>query len=225
MDGACGGQPSAERTEVLSSNENNAVRLKESTYALFTWATMRSDLKGIDVEAYQLYRDQMLSGAGNPSDPVERMILEQLILAHLNVGLLQYKATNAGTIQATAAYASASARLIAEFRRSALALQAYRLSSRQLANDPSKDIVMPAEQAETCEGLPGKDDAEDEKGATREASDGGETIIPYPGHPSRGDQSVESPEVARGHTRRQGKASRRDPVDQALGDDHRAANA
>jgi hypothetical protein len=108
------------------------------------------------------------------------MILEQLILAHLNVGLFQYKATNAGTIQAMAAYTSASARLIAEFRRSALALQAYRLSSRQLANDPSKDIVVPVEQADAAEGLPRENDPDTGQLSIQEATDGGDTILPYP---------------------------------------------
>jgi hypothetical protein len=224
-DGSAGGRPPEERTEVLTSNENNAVRLKESTYALFTWATMRADLKGVDVEAYQFFRDRMIADAGNPSDPVERMILEQLILAHLNVGLFQYKATNAGTIQATAAYASAAARLIAEFRRSALALQAYRLSSRQLAHDPSKDIVVPVEQANLAEDLPGKKDPDNEQPLIKEPADGGDPIIPYPGPAALRDQQPQSPEGARMRSGRKGKSARRDSENQALGEVHRAANS
>jgi hypothetical protein len=186
---------------------------------------MRSDLKGIDVEAYQLFRDQMLSDAGHPSDPVERMILEQLILAHLNVGLFQYKATNAGTIQATAAYASAAARLIAEFRRSALALQAYRVTSRQLANDPSKDIVMPIEQANLAEDLAGKNDLDNEQPLIKESADGGDPIIPYPGPAALRDQQPQSLEAARIRPGRKGKSTRRNSDNQAMGEVHRAANS
>jgi hypothetical protein len=223
--GSSGGRPSEQRTEVLSSNENNAVRLKESAYALFAWASMRTDLKGLDAEAYQLYRDRLLADAGSPTDPIEAMILEQLALAHLNVGVFQYRATNAGTIQATAAYAGAAARLIAEFRRSALALQAYRVASRQLANDPSKDIVVPVEQAEACEALPGKKDLDNEEPLIKEPADGGDPIIPYPGPAAFHDQEPQSSDAARTRSGRKGKGPRRNSDNQAVGEVHRAANS
>ena len=114
---------------------------------------------------------------------------------------------------------------MAEFRRSALALQAYRLASRQLANDPAKDIVMPVEQVDPAEVLVGKKCIDNEQLTAREASDADDTIIPYPGPAALGDQPAESSEVARIHGGRTRKGPGRDAGKPAVGAVNRAANA
>jgi hypothetical protein len=223
-DGSSAREPTAEGTEIRDWSQIDAEQLRDSSYALFMYGSLRPGLKYPDVEAYRLYRARLLAESGNPSDPIEEMIIEQLALAHLNVGLYQTRANNATTLVEATAFAGAAARLIAEFRRSALALQAYRAASRQLANDPSKDIVLPVEQVEVCDVLPGKDDPDTEKLAIKEASDGDDGIIPYPGPTASGDQPPQQAEVARVHGRRKGKSPRRNSGNQTLGDDHRAAN-
>jgi hypothetical protein len=141
-------------------------------------AAMAPTLKGIDFEAYRLYRDRLLSDAGSPTDPVEVMIIEQLGLAHFTMGLMTAKATNAGNVNACGTYAVASARLMAEFRRSALALQAYRHASRQLARDPVRDVA--SIEAPGLAGYPSEENvAGGELVATTEVNDAGESIIPY----------------------------------------------
>ena len=132
---------SAERTEVVSTAEHYAGHLRESTASLFHSAAMANAFKGIDVQAFKIYRDRLLADCGNPTDPIEIMIIEQLSLAHFSLGVLSCKANNASRFEATAVYSGAAARLMGEFRRSALALQAYRHASTQLACTPAKEVV------------------------------------------------------------------------------------
>ena len=94
------------------------------------------------------------------------MIIEQLALAHFTLGLLSCKAANAGKVEAVGVYAGAAARMMGEFRRSRLALQAYRAASRQLAHDPTKDLVIPHEDADTLDDQSGKRCINDELDAT-----------------------------------------------------------
>jgi len=79
-----------------------------------------------NAEAWKPGLDDLFKGLGSPTDPVERMLAEQLALAHHAVGrLLACGASRAADPEVTACHASA-ARLMAEFRRTALALMAYR---------------------------------------------------------------------------------------------------
>jgi len=81
---------------------------------------------GMDIPSFKSYLDAFLKDAGPPTDPVERMLLEQLALAHHSIGRLHVRAGTAEGLEAVTACHAAAARLQAEFRRSALALQAYR---------------------------------------------------------------------------------------------------
>jgi hypothetical protein len=77
-------------------------------------------------ESYATYRDNMLQQCGNPTDPLVKMQIEQLALAHHNVGLLHLRAAASKHPQAAAAFSAAAARLLGEFRRGILALEEYR---------------------------------------------------------------------------------------------------
>jgi hypothetical protein len=96
-----------------------------------------------EILGYDRYVTDLLQEAGNPSDPVERMLVEQLVLAHHKIGSLHAEAAGAkGT--AAALCNAAAARLMAEFRKSALALKTYRTSSAVLQAAPAKpaDLTM-----------------------------------------------------------------------------------
>jgi hypothetical protein len=54
------------------------------------------------------------------------MMLEQLALAHFRIGQLQVNAGRSNGTEATKTYNAAASRLLGEFRRTALALCAYR---------------------------------------------------------------------------------------------------
>ena len=196
-----GHEPGAEQsppepTEIVTADEHFAGHLRETTASIFHYAAMVPAFKGIDQRAYKLYRDRLLADCGDPKDPIEVMIIEQLSLAHFSLGMLSCKAANAGKVEAVGVYSGAAAHMMGEFRRSALGLQAYRAASRQLAHDPAKDFVIPAEEAETPDDPLGKRCIDDEQTATTEVSDAGGTIISYPRPAALGDQPPQSPEVA-----------------------------
>ena len=79
-----------------------------------------------DGRAYKLYLEQLIQEAGTPNDPIERMLLEQLALAHFRIGQLQVSAGRSKGTEATKIYNSAACRLLGEFRRTALALRVFR---------------------------------------------------------------------------------------------------
>lgn len=208
-----------------SSGEGEAVdvathyagHLRDSATSMFMHTAMAPYLKGIDWEAFRLYRDRLLTDSGAPTDPVEVMVLEELALAHFCVGLMACKTTNAGQANVTAAYASAMARLIGEVRRNALALQAYRHANRQLGRDPLPDAGIVMGRVDRADGDQGKNDPLDELGATTETTDAGGSIIPYPQPEAVGDQPPQPREVARPDARGKGAGSRRGPAEPSLG--------
>ena len=79
-----------------------------------------------DAAGYRAYLDRIHQNAGSPVDPVEVMLLEQLVLAHFRAAQLQANAGQAEGLEAIRLYNGAAARLLAEFRLTALALKAYR---------------------------------------------------------------------------------------------------
>jgi hypothetical protein len=81
----------------------------------------------LDKDVYQAYRDRLLQDFGDVTDPVVEMMVEQLALAHLNIGRLHVRAANAASVDEAKAYNAAAARLMGEFRRTSLALKAYRV--------------------------------------------------------------------------------------------------
>ena len=68
----------------------------------------------------------MLEDAGNPSDPIERTLIEQLALAHFSIGRLHMKACSMEVPKLAIAYSDSATRLLAEFRRCSLALEDFR---------------------------------------------------------------------------------------------------
>jgi hypothetical protein len=188
---------------------------------MFHHAAMAPALKGIDPQAYMLYHDRLLADCGGPSDPIEVMLIEELSLAHFSLGLLFAKTSNAGKVEAVGIYAGAAARLMGEVRRSALALQAYRAASRQLAHDPAKDLVIPDGEIDSNDDLPGKIVPYDEQIANMEACDAGDRIIPYPRPATLGDQPPQPEEVAH-EPRGKGKGPRRGAAAPAVGEVHRS---
>jgi len=113
-------------------SEHQAAHLRNSDASMFMFASMGTVLAEVDVTSYRIYRDRLLADYGNPKDPVIIMLVEQLALAHLNSGQLFYKASSASSVECAAAYLAATTRLMAELRRTALALPAYREAMQRL---------------------------------------------------------------------------------------------
>jgi hypothetical protein len=103
---------------------------------------MAGTLGHADTLSYKKFRDKLLADSGNPTDPIEIMIIEQIALAHMNIGRLQFRSSTAESVEQAKAYGSMAAQLLGEFRRTALALQAFRFSARQLDKPADADAVL-----------------------------------------------------------------------------------
>lgn len=118
---------SPEDKEGLRRDREKAAILQHRTTACYLYAALSKSLGGgFAIWSCQLYLDKLLEEAGSPNDPVERMLVEQLALAHHNLGRLYLQAAQAATTEEAEVFNTAAARLLAEFRRLALALREYR---------------------------------------------------------------------------------------------------
>jgi hypothetical protein len=144
-DEPAGGPVEAKPLDAFGLSEHFAGHLKESALALFLNGSLAGALPQVDLTAYKLYRDRFLADCGNPTDPVEIVLVEQVVMAHLITGHLQVRGANAKSIESAAVYLGAAARLTGELRRTALALQAFRMAARQLNNDAGRESLSPGE--------------------------------------------------------------------------------
>ncbi len=75
-----------------------------------------------DASAYQLYLAQVIKDAGAENDPVKKMLLQQLCLAHFRIAKLHMGAEYANDAETVRTYSAAAARLLGELRRTALVI-------------------------------------------------------------------------------------------------------
>jgi hypothetical protein len=134
-----------------SPRRDYADPLRDGAAAAFLYSTMTGFFLNVDVASYKALRDRLIADCGDPDDPIEIMLIEQLMLAHFNTGRLHYRAATANQLDEARAYAGAAVNLASEFRRGALALKAYREPSRSL-EVPS----VPHAVADDQDGLPEK---------------------------------------------------------------------
>lgn len=77
-------------------------------------------------KAARRYVEQLLAEAKRTDDPIESMMIQQLVMAHHRVANLYVNAATAKNVDACETYSAMAQRLLAEFRRLALALREYR---------------------------------------------------------------------------------------------------
>src|SRR5262249_3433228 len=97
--------------------------------------------ESIDVASCQAYLRTLLQDAGDPADPIARMLIEQLAMAHHTIGRLHFRAAMREGLAEVVAYHSALARLMSEFRKSSLALQSLRQAADGAQVRPPKKPV------------------------------------------------------------------------------------
>ena len=101
----------------------------------FVIAGALADILGVGpkVDGYDAkdYLAKFLRDAGQPTDPIERLMLEQLALAHFRLITLHGQASRATQPEAMKIFNAAAVRLMGEIRRYALAIRAYRLPPGQ----------------------------------------------------------------------------------------------
>jgi len=81
-----------EKQEFLT-NHGLAHNLQHKAAACYLYASADKNVNSlIPTGSFELYLTALLEQAGNPSDPIERMLIEQLALAHHNLGRLYVQA-------------------------------------------------------------------------------------------------------------------------------------
>ncbi|VTT98779.1 unnamed protein product [Gemmataceae bacterium] len=102
--------------------------LRHNVFAAFMATSLALD-KFFDANAYRVYLAGVMRDLGDPKDPIERMLIEQLCLAHFRVGQLHGAAGQANGLEGTKLLNSVAARMLGEMRRTALSLKAYRTTA------------------------------------------------------------------------------------------------
>ena len=74
----------------------------------------------------KVFFDDYIQKAGNPTDPVERILLEQMVAAHYRLLQLQASAHRAENPESMQIFNAVASRLMGEVRRFALAIRDYR---------------------------------------------------------------------------------------------------
>jgi hypothetical protein len=102
--------------------------------------------EAMDIEAWKLYVDDFLKQLGltGAAGPVARMMGVQLALCHFAVARLHVRAATRTSPQEVVAYHAAVARLMTEFRRTALALKACTAGAARRAAAPRTRARPPA---------------------------------------------------------------------------------
>ena len=80
----------------------------------------------IGASGYRLYLDELLRDSGNPTDRVEILLIEQIVICHHLAMKMQTLAEKAQGTEAIELYLVAGSRSSAEFRKTVLALKEYR---------------------------------------------------------------------------------------------------
>ena len=133
-----------------------------SQQATILWNVVVPSLmtRAIGIEKYvqapgcRVLLDRLVENAGNPGDAIEVMLIEQLTMAHYRAAELQAKAGEATSFEAIKIYNTAAARMSAEVRKTALALQTYREKALALASAESKISQSGAVSSHTGAGEP-----------------------------------------------------------------------
>jgi hypothetical protein len=98
------------------------------------------------------YFQTMLAEAGNPTDPVEAILFQQLLLSHHRLGVLYARADLCQTPEHLKILNGTANRLLGELRRLALAIEVYRQppSSRSFSVIAQQNVVASGTQLVQC---------------------------------------------------------------------------
>jgi hypothetical protein len=86
-----------------------------------------------DPPAFRCYLDGLLNDAGNPTHPLQKMLIEQVVFAHLRLADLHVQAAAAKTTEAIKILNGVCARMLGEIRRTVLTVDALRENEKPTA--------------------------------------------------------------------------------------------
>lgn len=104
------------------------------------------DFQDLEAEAFFRYLEHLVRESGNPTDPIERMMIEQIALAHFRIALLHSYAAGTADKDVVEVYTGSAVRLTGEFRRLVLALREYRDPAATTRKERSEDRSRAREQ-------------------------------------------------------------------------------
>ena len=118
----------AARHAAAQRTSHQAEVLREGAFSALMATALNLD-KYFDTGAYRVYLAGVMHDLGDPKDPIERMLIEQLCLAHFRVAQLHGAAGQASGLEGTKLLNTVAARMLGEMRRTALSLKAYRTTA------------------------------------------------------------------------------------------------
>ena len=116
-------KPTPEQSTRSSAEQAYAVKQAVAPAML---ATVLGVENTIGVSGYRVYLDELIRDSGNPTDRVEIMLLEQIVVCHHISMQMQIYAKTAQGAESTEMYMVAGSRSSAEFRKTVMALKEYR---------------------------------------------------------------------------------------------------
>jgi hypothetical protein len=141
------------------TTEQKAEHVREVAGAAFLHGAFRAGGPGFDVETFKVYLTDFLKRAGASGDPLEEMLLRQLVQADFAIGRLHVGAGASADAAAVGAYVAAAARLMTEFRRTLLVLEKVRETAARrqatAAAPPPAPQGRKRRQAAAANGKPG----------------------------------------------------------------------
>ena len=109
--------------EPMSAREI-AQRLMRCSGAVYAGSVVATTMPGLnDTEVWMHYLDQVAFDANAVSDPITRMLMDQITIQFHRLGALHSSSANAKTPEAVVAYNSAATRLTAEMRKCMVTLR------------------------------------------------------------------------------------------------------
>jgi len=134
-----------------------ASALKESAGAGYLYGTIAGAIgDSCNPSAFLVYRNELMQQCGDPTDPLETMMIEQISLSYHAIGALRLRSSLASSAESAIAYSDAGTRLLAEFRRCILALEDYRVRGtvRRRAREEHGEDAKAASGAKNGQGSP-----------------------------------------------------------------------
>ena len=147
--------------------EHYANHIANTVGSAFMYMTTSGVFREVDCQAFKRYRDNLIARCGSPGDPIEVMLIEQLALAHLNIGRLHFRSATADGLEGARVYGALAIGLTGELRRTALALQDYREKSRAIEAGPSQAATSPADGPGAADDREGADTEQGSKRGRR----------------------------------------------------------
>jgi hypothetical protein len=122
--------PTSFDTKIPHSPESQAKIVERAVIPAMMASALGLD-NTVSASGYRLYLDEVLKNVEDTNDIVETMLCEQLAFAHLRLAQLHVDAGTAKASEIRKIANGSCIRLMAEFRKTALALEAYRVAASQ----------------------------------------------------------------------------------------------